>query len=327
MSSYNLDCNGSSSYSTQDVSYYSSESVCQNSPSIVMNSSLVESDFERSYNAITQMALREIANITKSQFLVGVPDALDDFLKKLRDRVTSEFSSRPLDPSLTRSKEFVTQYKFLCELIRLPNQYVDSPRPTNVDHRLLVEKSVQKSVQELWLGEVERALSAVLRNGLLYRSFPESLKRNPQVAIEAVRQNGDVFEYLFEGFKKERIYAEVALKNNGLSARFLLEEQKQDRALARIAIQQDGDALQHFPNFQDDAEMIRIAVANKGSAFRHASLAMKKNVELVLELVSQNPKVYFFISPLLKDHRVIFENFYRQYSALTISEPIFLGDF
>jgi hypothetical protein len=57
---------------------------------------------------------------------------------------------------------------------------------------------------------------------------------------------------------------------------------KKDREVAKLAVEHDGNLLKVFSDFQNDGEIVRIAIQNTSAAFRYASELIKNSRDFVL---------------------------------------------
>lgn len=81
---------------------------------------------------------------------------------------------------------------------------------------------------------------------------------------------------------------------------YLPDEHKADRDIALAAIARDGFNLHYFPLFNNDKEIVKIAVSMKGSALLYASEAMKDDREIVVHALHQTQQAYHYISQRLR---------------------------
>ncbi|GAG96443.1 unnamed protein product, partial [marine sediment metagenome] len=79
------------------------------------------------------------------------------------------------------------------------------------------------------------------------------------------------------------------LKQDGMWLKYAGQPAQRDKELILIAVRQNGLALQFAEYYKDDKDVVETALRNNHSAFKYV-----RNEDLIIKIVSENPKLYFY---------------------------------
>lgn len=174
--------------------------------------------------------------------------------------------------------------------------------------------------KEVWLLEdlseelrddLEVVQIAVMRKGGTLRYASERLRGNRQLALLAFSDLDvdwfltPLYAFLSDDLKDDE---EVALSSLQYGARgqlrYVSERLRHLRTFVLAAVRRDGWNLEFVPQFQDDDEIVMIAVShrNSGDVLQFASPRLQDDYSIVLAAVLHGGLALRFASPNLKDN-------------------------
>ena len=104
-------------------------------------------------------------------------------------------------------------------------------------------------------------------------------------------------------------------------------DQRDERELALAVVRTEGDALEKYPAFQDDKEVVLEAVANRGRALRFASSFLQNDEDVVSEAVASDcAALQYASSDLLGDLQFVLAMVTRNGWALEHVSPALRSD-
>lgn len=132
---------------------------------------------------------------------------------------------------------------------------------------------------------------------LLIQQNPDNLKRltprlknNKTVVLSSIDRNPRTFKYAGEKAKNELDVASFAVERYPQNVKEVgnkLRASKDYRDLVKLALSKNGKLLKDFPEYQNDEEMVDIAVTNNSSALEFANERFKKNPSFIYKHASE----------------------------------------
>lgn len=140
------------------------------------------------------------------------------------------------------------------------------------------------------------ALAAVAASGLILKSAPDTLKKDPEIVKISINQNGLAIQYAHDNFKLNLEYVLDAVKQNGLALQFVGHVFKADRKVVLEAVRSSGMSLKLvIDDFKKDREIVKTAVLQDPRALQFADITLKSDQAFMLELVKVIPFYYCLI--------------------------------
>lgn len=106
----------------------------------------------------------------------------------------------------------------------------------------------------------------------LYKTFPHTFPFAPQeiqddkeTVLIIVKLYGSLIRYASKRLQSDKEVLLEAVKHFGSGIMYASDDLKTDKELVGTALNVDGLSLQYIPNFQDDKEMVSIAVQQNGN--------------------------------------------------------------
>lgn len=141
----------------------------------------------------------------------------------------------------------------------------------------------------------EEAIQLVKSNYLNYQELPEKFRQDAEV-IEAAMRNPLTFMYLSHNLQAK--YAHQAFKSNGALITHAADELKNDRELVKLALKTSGLSLKITPKFQDDDEVVKIALSHNIKSIQYTSSRIRGDRGLFM----QHPEIYCWASVKLRNN-------------------------
>jgi hypothetical protein len=91
-----------------------------------------------------------------------------------------------------------------------------------------------------------------------------------------------------------------AITLRGSNYYYASKEIQSKKEIALIAASNSGGMLKHMPEFQNDLEIVSMAIKNEPKSVNYASKELKDNKNLILQCIKLNPYSFAFASPNLK---------------------------
>ena len=140
--------------------------------------------------------------------------------------------------------------------------------------------------------------------GEMYSRLPKDLKKDREFIKEMVSINGNIFmsEKKLHTDKELNI---LAIKTCIDAAQFLDLTGKDGFAIAKDVVSSNGLAFQFLPKFQDNDEIIRIALTENGIAYKFMTPDQRSNPEYAALAVQNCPFMYTFTCGAAREDVVV----------------------
>ena len=129
------------------------------------------------------------------------------------------------------------------------------------------------------------ALQFVKENGNNIKSLPLRLKNNTAVVLASIENNPSSFKYAGTKARNKFGIARLAVEKEPENIEKIGYELKINkekfRELAKLALSKNGMLLKNLPEFQNDDEMVNIAVTNNSLSLEFANKRFKKDHEFI----------------------------------------------
>lgn len=130
-----------------------------------------------------------------------------------------------------------------------------------------------------------------------------------------VTQNGYNLKFGSERLKDNDDIAQIALKSNSWSCKFVSQRIRNNRDYAMACLKANADALECFPQFNDDIELIKIALEGNGAnmefsspsiqdSFYFAKIAIKDNNAYGVRYISKRLKQSYEIALIVAEQSI-----------------------
>jgi len=154
------------------------------------------------------------------------------------------------------------------------------------------------------LGVVVEAIgkeaSILLDSALKY--VPKEILNDPRIIRMAVRNNLSAMEYASVELKKDKVFVLELIQNYGIEPENIDPSLYDDRDIALASVIKRGDALEYFPKFFDDREVVIQAVKNDGNMLLKASNDLQEDIEIVRLAIGNNARIYKELPEKIKNN-------------------------
>lgn len=148
-------------------------------------------------------------------------------------------------------------------------------------------------------------LAAVQDYGCALEFASEDMKKKKSIVLAAVQVSGYALEFASEELRSDPEVVMTAVKQCGAAFKHCLGDARESREIAIAAVSCDEvQCLDAVPErFQNDREVVLIAVAKWGSALQHASEPLRADREIVLTACRAEPSAFEYASLELRSDR------------------------
>jgi hypothetical protein len=144
-------------------------------------------------------------------------------------------------------------------------------------------------------------------------ALPHTLKNNQEFLLSAVKVNKEVFLMIFSSFERNVTFLQDCLFKNpwlileindlNLMPHYTkLRQEVLDRYLVLYMVAIDGMLLEELVEFNDDEEVVYIALRNNGLALEFADCKYKSNINMIKWAMNENPQALWLIDSFLHHH-------------------------
>jgi len=194
----------------------------------------------------------------------------------------------------------------------------------------------------------QEAMEKIKQDPMTYRSLPDHLKEDTQIAELAFRENGWLLQFAPDRCRKNPDLVKVAVNTDGSALNFADKSLQQDRDIVMLAVTQSGDAIRHVhSDLRDDPDIINAALKESGCMIayidksceqypEYAKIAVKDYPRAVRyldgellddphflnELYQASPGIFVHLQP---KHQIALLSFYQQQGKLGEILPFVVG--
>jgi hypothetical protein len=150
----------------------------------------------------------------------------------------------------------------------------------------IIKKFYPRDHKNLFLKSIKER-----RDGSALQYASEEFKTDREIVLAAVNSDGSSLEYAAEHFKSDReiVLAAVMNSRRGSALKYAADHFKSDREIVLAAVMNSsrwGDALEYAAeHFKSDREIVLAALMSNGSALKHVSYALIKDIAFLREVV------------------------------------------
>ena len=154
-------------------------------------------------------------------------------------------------------------------------------------------------------------LAAVKQNGLSLQFASNELKNNKSIVSHAVKQNGLSLQFASNELKNNTSIVSRAVKQNGLSLQFASNELKKNKIIILYALNQNPYILNiltlKYKLLNDiDYSIYKKIILNiiklQPRFYKFLHIDIKKNIEIVKEIININGMVLYFTLPIIQNN-------------------------
>ena len=138
--------------------------------------------------------------------------------------------------------------------------------------------------------EYLQKLKLVIKDGMQLQHLDVQFKKDISLVLKAVEQNEKAFKYADTKLKDDLLVLLTAKQ---------IEIQDSNKNIALKHVKMNGLALQFYPTFKEDAEVVKAALTQNIGSFRYVDSTLI-NQKFAKELIQINKSIYAFLSNDLK---------------------------
>jgi hypothetical protein len=152
-------------------------------------------------------------------------------------------------------------------------------------------------------------MSLLFINSEGYLYFPDNLKNDYQI--------------IYTTLKNCNVFSKQLLNHISIPYNF-----KENREIVKLIMNIDGEYLLEYSKFQNDEEIVLIAVTNNGYALKYACESFKKNKKFIIPAIKNKEKIYKLIDKNLQNDLEIIETLLTSHGIFSMSyiDKKFLND-
>ena len=154
-------------------------------------------------------------------------------------------------------------------------------------------------------------LAAVKQNGLSLQFASNELKNNKSIVSHAVKQNGLSLQFASNELKNNTSIVSRAVKQNGLSLQFASNELKKNKIIILYALNQNPYILNILTlkyklltdiDYSIYKKIILNIIKLQPRFYKFLHIDIKKNIEIVKEIININGMVLYFTLPIIQNN-------------------------
>jgi hypothetical protein len=154
----------------------------------------------------------------------------------------------------------------------------------------------------------EIALTAVQYNGYHIMYLPlDWVLTHRDVAYEAIKQNGRSIIYLPEAFRNDREFQIEAAKTYEEVLAISKNFEQTKYGILELAAKNGKILKWVYPEYQEDVDIVRLAVRQNSVSFQYAALKIRRDREYVLEMIKIHAEVFDYALIELKTDKIFIE--------------------
>lgn len=153
------------------------------------------------------------------------------------------------------------------------------------------------------LADKDIAIAMVSQEGSLLKFINDDFKIDEDVVYAAVKDSASSIVYADPIFLSNKDKVMKLIEANYTILLSVTADLKKDRDIAIKSVTEDGLALGLLPHFNDDKEIVELAIKGNGMAIKFASEKWQNNKELVLKTFKKNANSFIYLNKRMKEDR------------------------
>jgi len=131
----------------------------------------------------------------------------------------------------------------------------------------------------------------------LFRSAPEHIRDNQEIALAVVSRHGFSLKFASHNLRDDRQVVLAAVQQTGAALAYASESLKAEKDLVLLAVKCHGAALEHASqDLQSDREVVLAAVSNQARALRFAAEELRADAEVVAVAALKDAAALAFVT-------------------------------